>query len=445
MTDAGKFGLRGVTYGLALFGLLRLNWIETHALLPFTGAQAAAAAALFGPSASPVTVTLACSGTDALALCVGAVLAYPARWHARLSGVVAGMILIVALNITRIGTLGLATVSAAWFSALHLYIWPGVLTLAITLFVFAWMQVADRQRRAVDAAAMPRVLAPDSENQAKRFSILSVAFLLVFLAASPLYLQSAAVLALAGFIAAAAAAMIETVGVSAHATANVLWTGRGGFLVTQECISTPLVPIYLAAVCTYSKSWRRLVLAGLAAGPIFIGLGIVRLLVVALPEAVLASPLFIVHAFYQLVLAAVLVFVAARWRHGAATVVRHGVIGVIAGGAFFLVLGPIYTRLVIASSGLPLEDPQGAIALLPAFQVGLYLALWVAAFLTIGWRPFVVGLALLAVSQTAGLLILHAAASHSGLMAHVRDIRGWAVVGPLLIVAAVVKGAAPRR
>jgi len=33
---------------------------------------------------------------------------------------------------------------------------------------------------------------------------------------------------------------------------------------------------------------------------------------------------------------------------------------------------------------------------------------------------------------------LHVLASHSGLTPHVRDVRAWAVVGPLLVVVAVV-------
>ncbi len=108
-------------------------------------------------------------------------------------------------------------------------------------------------------------------------------------------------------------------------------------------------------------------------------------------------------------------------------------------------LGPFYTRVVTYPAGAPLDDPQGAIALLPAFQVGLYLALWVAAFVAVGWRRFLAGLAVLGLTQTAGLLALHALASHSGLTAHVRDVRGWAVAGPVLIFAAVVNVARPRR
>ncbi len=265
------------------------------------------------------------------------------------------------------------------------------------------------------------------------------------MAASPLYLESAGVLALAGFIARAAAATLGVAGVSAHAAANVLWTPRGGFLVTQECISTPLIPVYLAAVCAYSTTWRRLILGVLATLPLFVALGIVRLLVVALPGRLVASPFFFVHAFYQLLLGAVVVFLAALWRHGGRAAPRHALAGVIVGVLFVYLLGPLYTRVVTYPAGAPLDDPQGAIAFLPAFQVGLYLALWVAAFVAVGWRRFLAGLAVLELTQTAGLLALHALASHSGLTAHVRDVRGWAVAGPLLIVAAVVNVARPRR
>jgi hypothetical protein len=171
----------------------------------------------------------------------------------------------------------------------------------------------------------------------------------------------------------------------------------------------------------------------------------VRLLVVALPGVVVASPLFLVHAFYQLLLGAVVVFLAAQWRHGGSAAPRHALIGVIVGAAFFYLLGPFYARIVTYQVGAPLDDPQGAIALLPAFQIGLYLALWVAAFVAAGWRRFLAGLAVLALTQTAGLLALDALASHSGLTARVTDVRGWAVAGPLLIVAAVVNVARPRR
>jgi exosortase/archaeosortase family protein len=442
-TDAVKFILRGVGGSLGFFALLRLNWTEAHVVLPFTQVQAGLATGLFGTPASPVEATLACSGTDALALCVGAILAYPVTWRARLAGASVGAALIVGLNTLRIGTLGRVAASPAWFDALHRYVWPAVLTLAIAAYVFAWMRVADRQDGRESAPRAPDLVAHPVWQPSRRFVLLTITFLLLFTTASPLYLESRSILALAGFIARTAAVTLGLAGISAHAAANVLWTPRGGFLVTQECISTPLIPIYLAAICSYSRTWGRLILGLLATLPLFVALSIARLLLLALP-GVLASPLFLVHAFYQLLLGAVVVFLAALWRHHGRAAVGHALVGIVVGVLFAQLLGPLYTRLVTYQAGA-LEDPQGALALLPAFQVGLYLALSVAAFVAVGWTRFFAGLAVLGVTQTAGLLVLHALASHAGLTVHVRGVRGWAVAGPVLIFVWVVNRARPRR
>lgn len=445
--EARNFALRAVAWSLGLFGLLRSPWIQSHALVPVTQAQARVATGLFGTSSLPVDVTLACSGADATALCLAAIIAYPATWRMRLAGGGAGLALILGLNIVRIGTLGRAAASPAWFNTLHVYIWPAVLTLAIAGYVFGWMRLADQRVAPSSSERPPSPLATArlAPQPTRRFIYFAAAFLLLFLVASPLYLESPSVLALAGFIARAAAVTLGVVGVSAHAAANVLWTPRGGFLVTQECISTPLIPIYLAAVCTHSTTWRRLTLGVLATLPLFVALGIARLLVVALPGAVMASPLFFVHTFYQLLLGAVVVFLAALWRHGGRAALGYAVVGVIAGVLFVNLLGPLFVRVVTYPVGAPLDDPQGAIAFLPAFQAGLYLALWVAAFVAVGWKRFLAGFAILGLTQTAGLLALHVLATHSGLTTHVRDVRGWAVAGPVLIFAAVVNIARPHR
>lgn len=439
-TDARRFVLGAVAGSLGLFGALRLGWTEAHLVLPLTRVQGDLAVGLFGTPALPVVVTLACSGADALALCVGAVLAYPVRWRARLAGAAGGIALILFLNTLRIGTLGLVVASPGWFDALHVYVWPALLTLAIAGYVFGWMHIADRSPRQPASAGLPRspLVAPQLPWQpSRRFVVLTAGLLIVFAAAAPLYLESPSVLALGGFIASAAAALLGGVGVSAIAAANVLSTSRGAFIVTQECISTPLIPVYLAAVCAYSTTWRRMALGVLATLPLFTALGIARLLVVALPDAVAASPIFLVHAFYQLLLGAVIVFLAAMWRHGGRAAPAYAAAGVVAGVLFVVLLGSVYTRLVTPQAGAMLDDPQGAIAFLPAFQVGLYLALWVAAFVAAGWTRFIAGLGILALTQVTGLIALHALAV-SGMVAHVRDVRGWAVAGPVLIFATVV-------
>jgi len=437
-THAGKFVVRGVALSLGFFGLLRLPWTELQILTPLIRGQSALAVRLLGAPALPIETTLACSGADAMALCFGAILAYPAKWRARLTAVTGGAALILVLNTLRIGTLGRAVGSPDWFNVLHVYVWPAVLTLAIGGYVFAWMNAAETP------SPRPRPQAPAATAgpvPTRRFVLFSATFLLAFVAASPLYLESAAVLALAAFIARAAAWTLDLAGIGAHASGNVLWTPRGSFLVTQECISMPLIPIYLAAVCTYSATWRRLTLGVLATLPLFTALGIVRLLVVALPDVV--SPLFFVHAFYQLLAGAVIVWLAALWRHGRREAWAPALIGIMAGAVFVGVIGPLFDRMIAFPAGVPIDDPQGAIAFLPGFQAGLYLALWTAAFVAVGWTRFFTGVAILGLSEAAGLMALQVLHTHAGVSAHVRDVRGWAIVGPVLIFAAVVNRARP--
>jgi len=435
LTSAHKFILRGLAAGLGLFGLLRLAWTEAHVVLPATQMQARLAARWFGEPTSPVAATLACSGADALALCLGAVLAYPAAWRTRFTGVAGGAVLIVSLNTIRIGTLGRAAASPAWFTALHLYIWPAVLTLAIAGYVFAWMRYADRSSRWPPLRAVP----PPS----RRFIVLTIVFSLLFLATSPLYLESARVLALAGVVAGAAAITLTSVGIPAHAAANVLWTGSGGFLVTQECVATPLIPVYLAAVCAYAATWRRLTVGVVATLPLFLALGLARLLLVALPAAV-ASPLFWVHAFYQLLFGAILIWAAALWRDRP-TAGRHALAGILAGVVSGMLAAPLLGHVVAAVAGAPPDDPQGAIAFLPVFQVALYVALCAAAWTGAGWTRAIAGAAILAFMVPASTLVLRALAEHAGVAPHVRDIRAWAIAGPVLIFAAVMSHAPARR
>lgn len=438
---AVRFAAWSVAGSVGVFGLLRQHWIEAHILLPFTQAEGALAAGLFGAPASPIATTLACSGADALALCAGAVLAYPVPWRPRLAGIAGGTALILGLNIVRIGTLGRAAASPGWFEALHVYLWPAVLTLAIAGYVLTWIHIADRPARQTDGRGR-RVFA--HPGPAWRFVVLAVVLVILFDAMSPWYLSSPGVLAVAAAIARAAAAILRVAGVDAHAAANALWTPSGGFLVTQECIATPLIPVYLAAVCAYATTRSRLLLGVLAASPIFLALGVARLLVVAVP-AMAGAPAFFVHAFTQGVLGAAVVCVAALWRHGARRATGHALAGITAGALFALVLGAAYSQAIAVPAGTLPGDPQGAIASLPAFQTGLYVALWVAAFSAAGWHRFGAGLALLAVTQIAGLAALHAATAHIDLTAHVRDVRGWAVAGPLLVIALVVHIGRPRQ
>jgi exosortase/archaeosortase family protein len=443
--SATHFALRLTAWSLALFGAFRLTWVGSHILLPATRLQAAAGAALLGPSSLPIDATLACSGADALALCLAAIVAYPALWRTRAAGVACGAAGLLALNTIRIGTLGRAVASPRWFHVLHVYVWPAVLTIAVAGIVFTWMHAADRLREShrLPVGAMAR---DPGWRLTLRFALVAAACLLVFTLASPLYLESARVLAVAALVARAAAFLIRGLGLDATAASSVLATPRGAFLVTQECISTPLIPIYVAAVLVYATTWRRAALWAAAGVPLFVAIGIARLLVVALPPGLAASPLFFIHAFSQLLVATGMVCGAAIWRYGAlASTYARAVAGLVLATAFVQLLGVPYTHAIHWLTTPAFEDPQGAMMFLPAFQFGLFLALWVAAFVPSGWTRFLCGASLLVAIQIAvsgGVQLLFV---HAGVAPLVRDIRAWALLGPALIIAMVVNVAPSRR
>lgn len=432
------FVLRGVVAGLALFGLLRLEWIEVHAVLPFTLAQAALAVRIFGAAVLPIDVTLACSGADAMALTLGAVLAFPATWRHRVRGVAAGLGLIVALNVVRIGTLGRAAGSRALFDALHLYVWPIVIAIAIGAFVLAWM-----------SASRPNASAPSLENAkppplSRRFLAYTGVFVILFVAAAPLYMNSGAVAVITAFVAQSAASILGLLGIYAFASGSTLWGAHGGFLVTGECVSTPLIPIYVAAVIALGQNWRQRALGLAATIPLFVALGVLRLLVVAVPDSA-AAQTFLIHAFYQLLTGAGLVFAAAYWHRRNAKAMAYGLAGIGAGILIGLLCGAAYSRILGAFALIPAADPQGAIGFLPVFQVSLYVALCAAAYDAVGWKRFAFGLIALFVTQVVMLVILKAILANSAMTMAVMDVRALALAAPVMAFVLTVAYGRPRR
>ena len=422
-----SFALRFAAWSIGLFGVLRLSWVTSHLVSPFTDVQARLAVALVGNPSSPISTTLECSGTDALALCMGAILAYPTRWSRKLVGIGVGLVLITSLNIVRIGTLGRVAASPTLFNLLHVYIWPLILTMAIGGFLLVWMRKSDlTDVKEMRAAALP--LSP----RARVFVALTAVLMVLFVISAPLYMESRVVLSLAAFMARAGARLLTSLGIEASAIDNILLTPRGALLVTQECITTPLIPVYLAAIWAFAAGWRSRLLGFAATIPLFVALGIVRLLVVALPSAVVSSPVFAIHAFYQLLLGAVVVCTLAVWRHGRARAMRPALVGLAVGAAFMWAVGSLYTQAIASPSSLPVNDPQGAIVFLPSFQTGLYLAMWIAAFVNTRWPLALTGLAVLALTQVIGLVLLQNL-SHAGTALGVVDVRAWAVAAPLLI------------
>jgi hypothetical protein len=272
--------------------------------------------------------------------------------------------------------------------------------------------------------------------------------LCAFALAFPLLERSPALASLAKGLAALAAALMSAAGLTATSRGAVLATARGAFVVTPECILTPLLPVYLAVAAALTRSWRARALA-LAAAPALFGLlALARLCVLAVPAAVAASPLVLIHGFHQLVLGAALVLVAA-WRAADSAAPRRrrvaaGLVGALAAAAAApLLRGAIEAAALVLTPWAPHAltrlsapgDAQGALAVLPAYQAGLFAGLWLARFGPGHGRRLAAGLGILGLGQVTLLVVLGESAAHAPVAVPATLLRAWAVLAPLAVLA----------
>ena len=335
-----RFTLVTGAWFVGLFGLMRLPWVERVLLTPFAEVQQRVADQLTGAPSDLVYADASCSGGDPLALCAGAIFAFPAAWGARLRGAAVGFTLITAVNIVRLGHLSLIAENRALLDLLHVYVWPGILILVAAGFVYGWM---GRQGFGADVASFGGLALGVA---ARRFLVLAALLVAAYFATAPFFYESPAVDVIAGWIAVTGGAILAAAGTTAAVSGAVIRTAHGGFVVTQECIFTPLIPLYVAATLSAPMGWGRR------------------------RTAMLAS--------------AVAAFAAAP------------LLGAVVGGA----AGGL--QALAGHAGHAFTDEQGAWAILPAFQAGLFTALWIAvAGGGRSWRRALAGLCGVVLVQAA--------------------------------------------
>ena len=428
-----KFLGAAAGWNLLFFVALRTEWFVTYAGMPFAALQQAIATWYSGQSALPVTVTMACSGTDVMALSAGVILAYPATVVRRLKGVAVALPVLLFLNLIRIDTLALTAANPPLFTLLHLYVWPAVLVVAAAALVFGWMQspvaVTTRARRAL---------------------WLGVASLGAFAVATPLLAASALIEPSAAFVVGTAARMLNALGADATASGPLLTTPRGAFIVTADCLLSPIIPLWIVAVLWWPlRRWQRL--AGLALTvPVIAALAVSRLFVLAAPGAWVSSPLILVHGFHQLVFFAALVLVAAAQsaltggplapalRKGLSAIAIAAVVAIVAGGVYNAALARAASLVTAIAPHTLLTwwqpgDVQGALVLLPMYQLALFAALLLVLTHPLPWRRAAIGAIALATSQIALLIALGEVSAHWSWHPHALLVRAWAVAAPVAL------------
>ena len=445
-----RFVITAAILSVSLFGIMRIPLVEQYLLLPFTKAQHGLACRIGGDASAPISVGLSCSASDVIALCLGFVLAFPVPWRKRLLGAALGMAFIAAVNTVRIATLSHAIENREWFNLLHVYIWPGILLVVVSVFVFVWMSLSLSTGSKVRAAGPQENLL---SRPGVQFVLLTILFVALFVGTSRWWMHSSAILTVANWVAACGAFVIRLFGGQAEVSGNVLRTASGGFIVTQECIMTPLIPAYFAAAFSLPMSWSRRGLVLAAALPVFFLLGGARLLVLAFPTRLVGSHLVAIHGFYQFLLAAVLIvlaaIVSASGSKKFAHLFRPVLTALVAAGSTAVATGLVLNRVLfglasliqagLSHAGHEYQDPQGALLIMAPYQLGLFVGLWVAWGQKVPSDRFYKGLAALVATQPLFLILIWEWVHHTGLAPHVAAIRAWSVISVLLIGGWVVR------
>lgn len=88
-----------------------------------------------------ININYECTGAYVLLILVTFLLAYPARWRARLVGMGIGVAALTALNVVRIAVLiRVAEIRPDLFGYFHEYVWQGVFLVLVIIYAMAWVE-----------------------------------------------------------------------------------------------------------------------------------------------------------------------------------------------------------------------------------------------------------------------------------------------------------------
>jgi exosortase H (IPTLxxWG-CTERM-specific) len=146
------------------FTLISVNWVNDHAVEPFTAAVARVSGVVLDLLGQQVTmrgtiiqgprfavnIRNGCNGVEAMLIFLAAVLAFPAPWRSRLTGLALGIVVIQIVNLVRVVALFLTGVYfPRLFDTSHTVIWQ---TLVILSGVLLWIWWANRLARRPEPA-----------------------------------------------------------------------------------------------------------------------------------------------------------------------------------------------------------------------------------------------------------------------------------------------------
>ncbi|QEA12620.1 exosortase H [Comamonas flocculans] len=156
-----RFFLLFLGIQLSLFGVNMLNWVQQHAVLPWTALLARISAGLvtwFDASAAAqgkvlwntatgfgVSIEPGCNGIEACIVLAAAILAFPAPWRSKLRGLLIGSVAVQALNVVRVISLFyIGQWNTAAFNFAHEFLWQALIMLDVLVVWLLWVRTTTR-------------------------------------------------------------------------------------------------------------------------------------------------------------------------------------------------------------------------------------------------------------------------------------------------------------
>lgn len=146
-----RFLVRFALLIAVLYTMIALEPVDRTVIAPLTRGVTAAAAWLLEAGEEPIArsgtvlstggfaadVKNGCNGVEAMLLLIAAILAFPAPWKAKLAGLIAGVVLIQAVNLIRVVSLViLGRDYPHLFETFHVTVWQ-VVIFFLTIGMFA--------------------------------------------------------------------------------------------------------------------------------------------------------------------------------------------------------------------------------------------------------------------------------------------------------------------
>ena len=152
-----RFVLVFIVSLIVLFTLELLQPVQTHVVGPFTAGVAHVSAwimqlfdsnviarnndILSARTGGGIEIVAGCNGVEAVLILVCAILAFPAPWKHKLTGIAIGFFAIQSLNVVRIISLFyLHEWNQVWFNWFHLYLWQALIILDALVFWLIWLR-----------------------------------------------------------------------------------------------------------------------------------------------------------------------------------------------------------------------------------------------------------------------------------------------------------------